>query len=84
MCVWPAGICKIVPPVLPSVPSGLVSLAISYLSEQQKLTAQTCVCCKQVLDKPEGSKLTFSTREQVVEQLTWENFDTARFWDSGK
>lgn len=54
------GICKIVPPVVPAVPSGLV------------------------LDKPDGSKLSFSTREQVVQQLRWDTLDTARFFDSRK
>lgn len=38
----------------------------------------------QVLEKPDGSKLNFSTREQVVQQLRWETLDTARFYDSGK
>ncbi len=38
----------------------------------------------QVLEKPDGSKLSFSTREQVVQQLRWETLDTARFFDSGK
>ncbi|KAL0054042.1 hypothetical protein WJX82_002859 [Trebouxia sp. C0006] len=54
------GICKIVPPFIPTVPSGLV------------------------LEKPDGSKFSFSTREQVVQQLKWETLDTARFFDSGK
>lgn len=38
----------------------------------------------QVLEKADGSKLNFSTREQVVQQLRWETLDTARFYDSGK
>lgn len=47
-------------------------------------TAASKLVSVQVLDKADGSKLNFSTREQVVQQLRWETLDTARFYDSGK
>ena len=84
-----AGICKIVPPVTPATPAAMVICFHMMSHRSHGMFSMQALSLLfggslQVINPPGGKKFSFTTRQQSVKQHTWDNFDSARFYQSDR